>query len=63
MMARPRSWFEPKEFNSAKKAAKSRGQHLWKYARPTRAGKPERGYYVGSTLPTRLDNAATEAKL
>ena len=62
-MARPKSWFEPKEFTSAKKAAKSRGQHLWKFARPTRAGKPERGYYVGAELPTRLGNAVTETKL
>lgn len=62
-MARPKSWFASNEFNTAKKAAKTRGLHLWKFARPTRQGKPERGYYVGGELPTRLDNATTEAKL
>ena len=62
-MARPRSWFESKEFNTAKKAAKTRGASLWKFRRPTRAGKPQIGYFVGTRIPVRLETAGLEKKL
>ena len=61
-MARPRSWFEPKEYNIAKKAAKERGVNLWKFKRPTRDGKPEIGYFVGTEIPVRLNSAHLERK-
>lgn len=61
-MARPKSWFEPKEFSTAKKAAKTRGQDLYKYTRSTRQGTKETGYYVGSNIPARLKNAQLERK-
>lgn len=61
-MARPKSWFERKEFSTAKKAAKTRGHELWKYTRATRQGAKETGYYVGKHIPARLKNAQLEQK-
>lgn len=61
-MARPKSWFEPKEYMKAKKIAKDREQGLWKFTRKTRDGKKQAGYYVGNTLPARLQHAQTEQK-
>ena len=61
-MARPRKWFEPKEYNTAKKFAKSSGEKLFKFARQTRGNGVETGYYVGTKLPTRLANAKIEQK-
>lgn len=61
-MARPKSWFERREYSTAKKVAKTRGQNLWKYIRGTRAGK-ETGYYVGNKIPARLKAAQLERKV
>lgn len=61
-MARPKSWFERKEYTIAKKAAKNRGQDLWQYTRGTREGKKETGYYVGNSIPARLKAAQLERK-
>lgn len=61
-MARPKSWFEPREFATAKKIAKTRKHDLWKFTRNTRAGKKESGYYVGTALPARLQAAETQRK-
>lgn len=61
-MARPRKWFEAKEYNTAKKLAKSTGEKLFKFARQTRGNGVEKGYYVGNQLPTRLANATIEQK-
>lgn len=61
-MARPKSWFEPKEFSKAKRIAKDRAQGLWKYTRKTRDGTKHTGYYVGNTLPVALQGAQVEQK-
>lgn len=61
-MARPKSWFESKEYMKAKKTAKDREQGLWKYTRKTRDGTKHAGYYVGNTLPARLQHARVEQK-
>lgn len=61
-MARPKSWFEPKEFATAKKFAKSRCKDLWRYTRKTRDGSKETGYYVGNDIPVKLKTAQLEQK-
>ena len=61
-MARPKSWFEPKEYTTAKKTARDREQGLWKFTRKTRDGTKHNGYYVGNTLPARLRHAQVEQK-
>jgi hypothetical protein len=61
-MPRPKSWFETKEYNDAKRAAKDRGHGLWKFARKDRDGKNVLGYFVGAQLPVRLKSAKVEKK-
>jgi len=61
-MARPKSWFERNEYAAAKKFAKTRDQALWKYTRATRGGTKETGYYVGNSIPARLQAASLEQK-
>ncbi|RLC88622.1 MAG: hypothetical protein DRJ03_01750 [Chloroflexi bacterium] len=61
-MARPKKWFESKEYNVAKKTAKSSSMSLFKFARQTRDHGVETGYYVGNKLPTRLASAKIEQK-
>jgi len=61
-MARPKSWFRPKEFNVAKKTARVREHSLYKYTRNLRGGASETGYYVGNHLPARLKHAQLELK-
>lgn len=62
-MARPKSYFETKEFNKAKSAAKTRGHKLWKFEKTTKSGK-DAGFYVGATLPKAMQakNIATEQR-
>jgi hypothetical protein len=61
-MARPKCWFAPKAYNTARKAAKEREHALWKYTRNLRGGGTESGYYVGAQLPIRLANAEVEER-
>ena len=61
-MARPRKWFEVKEYNAAKKVAKGNKEKLFKFTRQMRGGNAETGYYVGDKLPTRLEGATVEQK-
>jgi len=61
-MARPKSWFERKEFATAKRARRDRKQKLWLYTRKLREGGTESGYYVGKKLPARLAHAEVELK-
>lgn len=61
-MARPRTWYDPKEYHVARKMAKGTGSKLFKFARQTRSDGVETGYYVGNKLPTRLANAKVEQK-
>lgn len=60
-MARPRSWFETREYNDARRAAKERGHKLFKYTRQTREGKVA-GLFVGRGIPERLKHAKIEAR-
>ena len=61
-MARPKSWYTPKDFHVARKMAKAKGHKLFKFARKTRGDGVETGYYVGDNLPTRLAHAEVEQK-
>lgn len=61
-MARPKNWFATKEYNTARKIARTRKANLWKYTRNTRSGAKESGYYVGHQLPMRLNGAQLEQK-
>jgi hypothetical protein len=61
-MARPKSWFEPKDFTKAARAAKDRSHKLWKFSRNMRNGKAEIGYFVGTRIPIRLQRAKLELK-
>jgi hypothetical protein len=61
-MARPKSWFERKEYTTAKKVAKTRSQTLWMFTRSTQDGSKETGYYVGNNIPARLKTADLQRK-
>jgi hypothetical protein len=61
-MARPKSWFETKEYSQAKRSAKDRSHGLWKFTLKTRDGSKYAGYYVGKNLPVRLQRAQVEQK-
>jgi hypothetical protein len=61
-MARPKSWFETKDYTKAASAAKARSHKLWKFSRSKRNGKAETGYFVGIRVPARLQKAKLELK-
>lgn len=61
-MPRPRSWFEPNEYNDARRAAKDRGVRLRKYTRLDKSGSKIQGYFVGNKIPIRLNHASIETK-
>lgn len=43
-------WFPADERTEAKKSARKKKSHIWKYTISTRSGKKV-GYYVGSAVP------------
>jgi len=53
-MSMHRRWFESNERAAAKKAAKERDAHAWKFTRVLREGGKLAGFYVGKELPKSL---------
>jgi len=57
-----RRWYESNERVVAKRTAKKRGTHVWKFTHKQRAGSTKAGFYVGKTVPQvlRAGNITTE---